>query len=804
MWANKKTNGKFLLSSICLTALFLAACSSPEETAENHLQKGKEFFEKGEYDKALLELKTSSQSSDQRSDTYYYMALLDEKNNNYKSMRENLNKTLEKDPNNLQARQKLGKVNLLFGDLDKALEQADFLLGKNANDQEAKLLKTSVFVRQDKKELAQQLIEEVLAANPDNVDALSLKAALFFQGNQLDQALTVADKALEKDGKNLPLRLFKIKVNAKKNNVDAVIEEYKKVIELYPDSDNFKLSLASIYSMTDKLKEAESLLREMVAKSPDKAEKNIVLLEFLNAKYKERVVDEFNIMLPRFDKNPGGALELSKWMLANGYLEAASAGLKQVADTEKDNKTGLTAQTILAEIAINSKEYDKADEAIAKILKADSEFVDASLLKARLYLLKNEVDQAIELLNKIVWAKNDSDNAFMLLGQAYTLKKDLKQADKNYKQALDINPANLQAFLPIYNGYLKANQKEMARQYLEKALKASPNQILLLTNKAELDIAEKKWDDAQDIVQRIALFSKNKTVPLYLQANIFQGKAEYDKAIPVYEKIIADFPNHLESLINLVRSYEGIKQRDKAVSFLESQHVKHPDNFEVIGVLSDLYMADKNYAKAKNLLESQIKQSPEKSVPLYLALAKVEAIVQKSPEGAKSTYLRGLQSNPGNLQLSLALAGLYEQTGDKKEARKLYEAILEKTPNDIAVNNLAAILIDSDNSGDQAKGLTMAEKFKDVQNVSLQDTYAWGLIRNGKNSEGLTILESLILKEPKMPELRYHLGVAHYNNGNKATASNELRQALALAEKYQRGFSGKEQAETLLKELEKK
>ena len=787
----------FLVGVIALTA-----CDSPEEVAENHLQKGKELFEKGEYDKAILELKTSSQSEDKRSDTYYYMALLDEKNNNFKSMRENLIKTIELDPNHIEARQKLGKVYLLFGDLDKALGQADVILQTNPASEEAKLLKASVYIRQQKKEQASEIIDSVLAVNANNIDALSLKAAMYFESDQFDKSLEMVNSALAQDTKNLPLRLFKIKINAKQNNIEAVIDDYEQLIEIYPDAENFKLSLASIYAMTDKLQLAEALLREMVAKKPDNVEPKIVLLEFLNAKNKERVNAEFKSMLDGAKNNPSVALELSKWMLVSGYADDAASGLKQVADLDKDDKTGLTAKTILAEIDLNKKEFDKAEKAINEILTANSDFVDASLLKARLFLMQNKVDDAIELLNKTVWTKNDSDQAYMLLGQAYSLNKDQKQADKNFKQALELNPANIQAFIPIYSGYIQANQKETARQYLNKALKAKPNQILLLTNKADLDISEKKWDDAQETVQRIALFSKNKAVPMYLQANILQGKGQYADAIKLYEKLLNEFPGHVNSMVNLVRSYEALKGRDKAFAFLESQQKKHPEDLAIVGVLSDLYMANKDYVKAKQLLTSQIKQSPDKSVPLYLALAKVEAIIEKSAEGAKEVYLKGLKDNPDNIQLSMALAGLYEQTGNKNEARKLYENVIKKMPDNLlAINNLAALLIESNVSTDVTRGLSLAERFKDADNVYLQDTYAWGLVKNGKNNEGLTVLESLITKEPKMAEIRYHLGVAHLKNGNKATAIVELKQALSLAEKQKRSFTGKEDAEKLLKEL---
>lgn len=802
MLINRAKIKKLYFPGLLVSALLFSACESPEESAENQLQKGKELFEKGEYEKALLELKTSNQESNQ-SETYYYMALLDEKSNNFKAMRENLLKVVEMDPGNIEARQKLGKVNLLFGDLDKALEQADYLLKINANNEEAKLLKASIFVRQNNKSPANELIDSVLAINPKNVDALSLKAAIFFEENKINEALGQINAALLIDTKNLPLRLFKIKINAKQNNIDSVVEDYQKLIELYPDADNFKLSLASIYSMTDKLEPAEALLRQMVANKKDSVEPKIVLLEFLNAKKKDRVVSEFQLMLTEAKEKPIIVLEISKWMLVSGYAEEALKGLQQVIELENNSNIVLTAKSIVAEINLNNKEFDKVEHAVSEILSANSDFIDATLLKARLLLIQNKADEAIEILNKAIWTKNDSDNAYVLLGQAYALKRESKMADQNFKQALDINPANIQAFNPIFNSYIQANQKEIARQYLDKALKVKPNQIIFLTNKADLDIAEKRWDDAQETVQKIALFSKNKSVPLYLKANILQGKGQFTEAVKIYEDLLNDFPSHLNSMVNLVRSYEGLNAREKSVKFLEAHFKKHNKDMVVLGVLSDLYMANKDYTKAKDLLLTQIKDFPDKSVPLFLALAKVEAILQKSPNGAKEVYLKALENNPDNSQLLMALAGLYEQTDNVTDARKIYEMVIEKNQNAIlAMNNLAAILLESGNMEDFKKALELAERFKSNENVFLQDTYAWALVKNEKVKDGLVVLESLILKEPKLPELRYHLGMAHLANNNKATAIIELKQAIALSEKQQRSFAGKNVAIKTLKELE--
>ena len=781
----------------------ISACDSTNEAAQDHFAKGKEFFEKGDYDKAILELKTSNQDGDQRSETYYYMALLDEKNNNYKAMKENLQKTIELDPSNIDARKKMGRVNLVFGELDSVDQQADFILKLDPTNEEAILLKASVLVKNKKNDQAKVFIDDVLTKNPNSVDALSLKAAMAFDANEDKKAIEIIDLALKIDSKNLPLRIFKIRINAKENNVDAVIDGYKQLIEIYPDVENYKLSLASIYSMTDKLDLAESILRDMIHKQPSKVETKLIYLDFLNGKAKERVSAEFGKMLSELGLNSTAMLEISKWMIASGYIDDATKGLKKVIETNKADNNGLIARTLLAEIELNNKDFDNAEKSIKSILEENSEFIDASLLKARLLLFKGKPDEAIELLNKIVWSKNDSDNAFMLLGQAYSLKNDKIQAVKNYKLALEINPANIAAFTPIYTEYLQANQKENARQILVKALTKKPNQINLLTYKADLDISEKKWDDAQEAVQHMALFSKNKDVPLYLQANILQGKGKYSEAIKIYEDLLKKFPDNINAMINLVRAQDALKQRDKAITYLEKLHEDHKDSMAIVGVLSDIYISNNDYSKAKDILLRQIEIVPDKSVGLYLALARVEAILRKDPTAAKEVYLKGLQDNPDNIQLLNALASLYEQLGNKQDARKIYQNILDKDPS-IAVskNNLASLLIESDVVEDNKQALALSEALKDSDNIYFKDTYAWALVKNGNTKEGLEILESLILKEPKVAEIRYHLGVAHLNNGNKATALVELKQAISLAEKQNRTFVGKEHCAKLIKELD--
>jgi len=255
--------------------------------------------------------------------------------------------------------------------------------------------------------------------------------------------------------------------------------------------------------------------------------------------------------------------------------------------------------------------------------------------------------------------------------------------------------------------------------------------------------------------------------------------------------------------VNMVRCYESLNARNKAIAYLEELRAKYPDNLLVVDILGELYFAEHELGKAKKLYTGELQRLPN-NVSFYLELARIEALLRNSPEAAKEIYLQGLQKNPDDVRLLLALASYYEQTGEKGNAISIYEGLIDKHPEaDVAINNLATILVESASTDDVSRGLELVKKFKDSEQSNFVDTYAWALIKTGQTSAGLKILEALIVKEPKVPVFRYHLAVAHFNSGNKATAIAELKQAFSLSEKQHRNFNGMGDAKKLLQELDK-
>jgi tetratricopeptide (TPR) repeat protein len=273
-------NKKLMISAIFLT-LFMAEGCNNQEDGKEHLQKGIEYLNKGEYDKAKLELETSSQSDKDTAQTYYYLALLDEKNHQYRTMKENLIKSLELGPNNIEARVKLGNVLLLLGEPVKAMEQAEFILKENGQDLKGLTLKASSYISQKKLADGEKVLDQILQGEPNQIDALSLKSLIYAEKNDLKKAIEYINAAIRLDEKNVAFQLFKIQLHAKENDFNSVVSDYKRLIGVYPDNPDYKVMLAKVYTQLGNKKEAEDLLREVVTKYPADVKPKLLLLDFI-------------------------------------------------------------------------------------------------------------------------------------------------------------------------------------------------------------------------------------------------------------------------------------------------------------------------------------------------------------------------------------------------------------------------------------------------------------------------------------------------------------------------------------------
>ncbi|MCX7098119.1 MAG: tetratricopeptide repeat protein [Methylococcales bacterium] len=798
---HQKNNKKLVLFSILSSLLLLSGCDKEEDSNE-HLQKSAEYINSGEFEKAKLEMKTATQSGKESAETYYYMALLNEKEKQFREMKGNLLKTVELAPTYKDARIKLGKVQLLFGENDAAMSQADSVLKDDPKNREAWALKASVLIKQKKQDEALAIIENILKVEPNHSDALSLKALIYMEREDYPKALALIEAAKKSDEDNLSLDFFKIRVHAKSQNITAIMEDFEKLVVAHPENQDFKITLAKIYVQAGKIKDAEKLLAGLIEGEPNNVQHILVMLDFLTATAPESVDEKYLEFTGQHKDQARILLELAKWMVGRNNIKMAKSTLNRVIELEENTPPGLSAKILLAKIALNNKDYEGVKTIVDKILAENSSYDEAVILQAKLFIIKEQYDQAITLLNKVVWSKGQSEEANMLLGETYLLKGDKKLADKLYINALEANPANIQALSYLLEKAMQAKDVNSAKQMLERALTLMPDNIVLLEKLANANLFEHDWEAAKANIQKIANLPNPlaNDIARYLLGKVYQDQENYPKAIEIYKELLSKFPENSEALGNMARCYEKLHKRAEMIAFLENILGKNPQNLSAGMLLGDLYLMDSKLDKGVELLSKLIKDNP-KTPQLYVLLANTK-LAAKNNTGAIDVYLDGLKANPENIKLGLSLAFLYEEIGDYDSAVIQYEALISKNPNlDIAINSLAVVLSEHYASEEKlTKAVELSQRFKDSSQPYYKDTYAWALIKQGNVSEGLKLLNQIIVASPDVAIFRYHLGVAHYKNGNNSSAINEINQAIALGAKNN-SFPDKKSAETLLAEI---
>jgi len=779
--------------------LLLASCQNGQEQAQERLKRGKALLAKGDFANAEVEIENAIQGDRNLADSYYTMALLNEENRNYKAMKDNLLQAVKLAPENDQLHLKLGKVLLLFNEVDEAANEVNYVLKKSPKELSALSLKAAVLLRQKKLAEALPLIDEILKKDPKNTDVLSLKALVYMENEDFDEALSFIDPAINANTENSSLYLLKLQLNAKRKDIDAVVKNYQYLAKKYPKKSQLKIALAKLLVYAKKPQEAEDLLRQFVASKPWDIEPKFVLLSLLESLDEAKAMAQLGEYSQHYHDRPKELLQLSKWLLLRKKTDEAKQLLDKVARTESQPEK-VEAKLLLAKIAFRLQDTDVANTLINSILDIDSEYYDAKILQARVWASENKYEEARTLLTSVHFSNPKSDEALVMLAHLELLNGWRNIAYKQLNEALEINPANLDALLPVVNNLIKKRNFNYATGVLTRALQYKPKNEALLQKQTQIKMLEKDWDGANKILKILAKQPNGFSIATFMQGKIFQEKNEWANAIDKYKQLLQKSPLSLEAMQEMGACYEELKQRPRMMAYLSALIEQNKKNIPAYLVKSNLFLLEQDFENSISILNQAVTIN-NKIPQIYSALAD-NYLRQNKVKKALYALKKGQKAIPNDLKMNFMLASVYKKTGEYDRAAEIYEMLLSNNANlDIVANELASLLIDF--FGDEKslmRAREVAARFKDSKQPFYLDTYAWIELKLNNVSEAIEKLKNVNRLSATIPVFKYHLGVAYHRRGLDSVAISELRQAVALGNK-KRGFSESEKAKSLLIKL---
>jgi tetratricopeptide (TPR) repeat protein len=593
------------------------------------------------------------------------------------------------------------------------------------------------------------------------------------------------------------LNQLKLQILYALKDFSAIEKHYIFLIKKSPEKLTFSYRLADYYYQQKEGKKSVAVLEAAIKNNPEILAPKLALLKVLTLQDLTKAEVKVKEYLVQTPKEAELYFSLAKLYNAQNKPEQAIEQLKLLIKNSENEQAKLNAKVLLA---TNEKDPDLSASLVAEILAADEHHLGGLLLQSKSKLLKGEYDDAIVDLRALLRDYPKSDQAMVFLAEAYSKINSPELANDNFRQALKINPSNEFAITAVVATMIKDKNFMGAENVIERSLKRNPNSITALLKLAEIRFLQQNWQGADEVVALIAAQPKGIAWSKYVSGRILQGQKRYAEAIVNYKEAIKHSPNLFSAIESMMVAYEALKQRPIMHRYLADYVKTHPNQPNAVSLQAQLYMLDKNWDKELSLLMTANQKWPKISA-LYQRISAIFRM-KKEDEKAIATYKKGIENLPTDIYLTMNLASIYETRENYQAAITLYETFLVKKPkNNIAINNLASLLVDRFPTPENLKrALALTEAFSDSKYLHLFDTYGWVLLANNKNDEALKIFKNVVGKAPKIAVFKYHLAKAYAKTGNASEAILELEDALKIAEKGGE-FADKAQALALLKEL---
>ena len=756
---NMKTILKGL--TICVLMVAVSACSgSKDEAAARYLNSGIELYEAEKLSKASVELRNALQIDPKLASAYYYLALISEKEENWKSLFKNLTRVEQLDKTHIDAKIKLGYLMLLAKQFDQAIERADAVLLLDKDNPDGFLIKASAFLGKDMFDVALGYAEKAETSGADHVEVASTRASIFHRQGRSAEALEILAGIIDLVDDNLHLLLLRTEINEDLGDLQAIEADYRAMIADYPNERAFYLKLVTLLRDSGRVAEAQADLERYLRRYPDDSEIRMAMVQLVAVNSEPRAMKMLDDYITQ---DPGNAqlrfYRISRLMRA-GEEARAFAELKFISQGDFDDQHVFRALSMQAEVKLSAGERDIALELGSTVLERDGHFEEALLARARYYIIDEDIDAAVTDLRVVLRNNPESERALVMLANAYVNSGSQQLADDTFRKVLDINPGNVQAAVPVIKSLLEKQDSDRSERVIENALAHSPDNDILLSILAQIKLSNQDIEGGQRVISKIEASGRNPAFGHYLSGRAEQAQGNYKLAIKSYKSALAINPELSRALESLAQTYQRLNKTSELLDYLQQFSLDNPKNLGAFAVIATVHRQLGDYPAAIQAIESGLRRDSE-WVSGYSALA-TNHISMGNAIMAEQTFQRGLEAVPDSGLLKMLLASFYEKSSKFDQAKAFYEQVLQDNPDHLAViNNLASLLTDQFESSENIKrAVALTERFADSEQPFFIDTYAWALVKSGLPQAAEPLLVKAVEIAPDVAVFHYHLGVS--------------------------------------------
>jgi putative PEP-CTERM system TPR-repeat lipoprotein len=775
---------------------------------------------KGNYSSAVALLKKAMTAKPGRSSAVFMLSKVYYLQGSTPEARALIDQLVKNEPTNREALYLLADIEVREHDLESAINTYDRLIRAAPSDCVAVYRKGLLYLQLGRYDDARAASETIIKSFPNRPEGYELKGVLFYNKKQFKDAIVMLEKAVAFRPSAGTCYLLGL-CHFNSGEFELAMNQLQRALDLNPAYDQARVLASLVYLKKNKTDDAITEIRKALAANPKNAAAHSILgSAFLAKGMSAEGIAELNRALEldpklvdaRFKK---GIFELSRGktgeaeaelsaavridpellnsriILASSYLrrnEYAKA-MTTARQGIRGQKTDAILYNIIADAYLQQGKHAEAATALGKAKEADPRFEVTYFKLVSLYLLAGEQEKGLTELRTLVELAPDNVRAQLALASLLEIRGREKEARACYERACKTGEP--EAALETAGYYLRSKKPAEAVAVLDEALQKNPSSPDLLGLKGQVLVEQKKFEEAVAIYEKLA--KVNASAGLAAVSNTYLAMNKPEKALERIRREMKADPERPDLMAEVSRIYTVMGKPTEAIDNARQIIRKQPSAAIGYITLALVYQSRKDIDKGIDALKSAPKMQ-DVNVPMMLGNLYA---LKKNFTSALEQYRKAEVLRPGFVPAIYQEAVLYHMMGKKKEAIAEYQRVVRLFPKHIpALNNLAYLCAEDRGSLPAALQYAVQAYVLAPQDGSVQDTFGYLLLKNGKVEDGLKVLEKAAVNAHDNPTVYYHLALAYDEHKEKGAAVQYLQKALGLGD-----FPEQHQAAALLSQL---
>jgi tetratricopeptide (TPR) repeat protein len=739
-----------LALSVCFA---FTACSS--QSKQKHIARGEEYLQKRKFQEAVMEFRAAADIDKSSAEAHWGLARSYENLGQFYEAAENLRQTVELNPDNLEAKTKLGNY-ILLGQPPQIAE-------------------------------TEKLLEDIFARDPNFIEAHVLKANLFaVQKKSEKEILDVLNHAVSLNPNRtesyISLSRFLIKLDKRQEAEETI----QKGISVNPNAAVGYLEMGRFLSFVERTPQAEAQYKKAIEVEPNSVEAREAIAEFyLGGQQLEKAEQSYKELVAVQENSPASRMKLANFYASINREEDA---IRTFGEIVMETPEYARARYRLGEIYLDRKENAKVIEQTEELLKLNDNDAEAFMLRARVAMQENRAEEAVKDLEEVLKKQPSQKNALFYMTQARLALGQIDQArafigdlEKYHPNFLKTKLLKIQA---SFSGGEPENALRQSNELLDAVKKSYPNAETTAQGLEELRVRATtahglanlelgKIVEAKADLQTVYTLSPNSSAAMVNLAKVYVAEKNLAEAASLYERALTSDGKSFDALSGLINVLTRQKQFDAA-------HARINQAIEAGAGQKDLLPAlhylNANVFTAQNnteLAEAELKKAFEIDdtyLPAYSSYASI--LVARNQTGEAIVQYKKVVEKKPSAAVHTLIGMLEESRGDRTEAESNYRRALEIAPDSpIAANNLAWLIAENQGNLDEALTLAQMAVNKHQTAAGYYDTLGWIYFKKELYSPAVEQLKKAVA-----------LDEAEANrNGGIANSAYRLRLGMALA-----------------------